>query len=231
MLAAADVLAASAALTAWTVSAVSDYGARWAGVACGPKRRPHDHLDTFRSLNDAWIAHNGRRCRAFVTGKIRGHCIYQQPTETIVRESLGSGFDPQAAHRFSHCATRSLRGRFRWWGGCGLVGGGWLGDAEDGDEPVGSGDGDVGDEGFALVAPRTPVQRPTDSAQLTGIALRLSRDALAVVPSVRGIVRYLLGRLVLERGQSANALVTVLVRRHARSVLDATDGLHRDRTA
>ena len=36
------------------------------------------------------------------------------------------------------------------------MGGGWLGDAEDGGEPVGSGDGDVGDEGFdeglALVA-------------------------------------------------------------------------------
>ncbi|MGH3718507.1 MAG: hypothetical protein ACRDRI_06610 [Pseudonocardiaceae bacterium] len=84
--------------------------------------------------------------------------------------------------------------------------------------------------------------------------------------------RYLLRRLALERGQSANALVTMLVRaevdralpgareayqrrgevveqvlrrrgvdpdsvdyqaarRHARSVLDAADGLHRDRTA
>jgi len=72
---------------------------------------------------------------------------------------------------------------------------------------------------------------PRCSAQLTGITLRLSRDALAVAPSVMGIVRYLLGRLVLERGQSVNALVTVLARRHARSVLDAADGLHRDRTA
>jgi len=84
--------------------------------------------------------------------------------------------------------------------------------------------------------------------------------------------RYLLRRLALERGQSANAVVTMLVRaeidralpgareayqrrsevveqvlhrrgvdpdaaeyqaarRHARSVLDAADSLHRDRTA
>jgi hypothetical protein len=28
-------------------------------------------------------------------GKIRGHRIYQQPTETAVRESAGSGFGPR----------------------------------------------------------------------------------------------------------------------------------------
>jgi Glyoxalase-like domain len=77
--------------------------------------------------------------------------VYADPTGhpfCLEFASRRSGFDSPQLHRFSHCANRSLWGRFRWWGGCGPVGGGGLGDAEDGDEPVGCGDGDVGDEGF-----------------------------------------------------------------------------------
>jgi hypothetical protein len=47
----------------------------------------HDHLDIFRSLNDTRTTQKDRRRPAFVIGKVRGHHIYQQPTETAVQES------------------------------------------------------------------------------------------------------------------------------------------------
>jgi hypothetical protein len=71
------------------------------GIARRPplkETRPHDHLDTFRSLNDTGTAPNDHRRPAFVIREMRGHRIYQQPTETVVRESAGSGFESLAAH-------------------------------------------------------------------------------------------------------------------------------------
>jgi hypothetical protein len=59
------------------------------------KATPHDHLDTFRSLNDTRTTPNDRKHQACVITKNRGHHIYQQPTETVIRESAGSGFDPR----------------------------------------------------------------------------------------------------------------------------------------
>jgi hypothetical protein len=45
------------------------------------KATPHDHLDTFRSLNDARTTPNDRKHQACAITKNRGHHIYQQPTK------------------------------------------------------------------------------------------------------------------------------------------------------
>ena len=69
------------------------------------KTQLHEHLDTFRSLNDP------EQRRTTETSSVRdreqpGHGIYPQPIETAVRESAGLRFESLAQHRQVACRGR-----------------------------------------------------------------------------------------------------------------------------